>query len=89
MTDFDLVAAQRLCDEETPSSESATDWAYKMAELLPDALDEIHRLRDDAKRVRAEALREAAADLYSDDGPGNLLSTATWLRARADAEEGK
>ena len=33
------------------------------------------------------ALREAAADLYSDDGPGNLLSTATWLRARALTEE--
>lgn len=35
-------------------------------------------------RVRTEALREAADALYGDDGPGHPLSTATWLRARAD-----
>lgn len=34
--------------------------------------------------VKAEALREAADDLYSDNGPGNPLSTATWLRERAE-----
>jgi hypothetical protein len=35
--------------------------------------------------VQAMALREAAADLYGDNGPDHPLSTATWLRARADA----
>ncbi|MGH3382346.1 MAG: hypothetical protein ACRDP6_47220 [Actinoallomurus sp.] len=34
--------------------------------------------------VKAEALREAADNLYTDDGPDNYLSTATWLRRRAD-----
>lgn len=35
--------------------------------------------------VQAGALRAAAADLYGDNGPDHPLSTATWLRERADA----
>jgi hypothetical protein len=38
-----------------------------------------------AKRVRAEALREAADDLPFLSIPAQVA----WLRARADAEEGK
>lgn len=34
--------------------------------------------------VKAEALREAADRLYSDDGPDNPLSVADWLRKWAD-----
>jgi hypothetical protein len=45
--------------------------------------------RDDvtafAKRVRAEVLRQAADEWESPDGVGGPI--ATWLRARADAEE--
>ena len=40
-----------------------------------------------ASDVKAEALREAADLLYTDDGPDRLLSTATWLRERADMLE--
>jgi hypothetical protein len=36
---------------------------------------------------QAKALRQAADDLYGDDGPGNPLSVATWLRERADRIE--
>lgn len=39
----------------------------------------------EAADVKAEALREAADLLYTDDGPGNMLSTADWLRSRADS----
>lgn len=37
------------------------------------------------REVQAQALEAAAAVLYSDDGPGNPLSAATWLRERAAA----
>lgn len=35
--------------------------------------------------ISATALREAADDLYTDAGPSHPLSTADWLRSRADA----
>lgn len=44
------------------------------------------KVRTEAE-IKAEALREAAEDLYSDKGPGNMFSTATWLRERADRIE--
>jgi hypothetical protein len=39
--------------------------------------------------VRAEALREAADDLEAAGGDYYSAQTEAWLRARADAEEGK
>lgn len=44
------------------------------------------RIRPEAE-IKAEALREAADDLHGDHGPEHPLSTATWLRERADALE--
>lgn len=44
------------------------------------------QIRDSAA-VKAEALREAADALYGNDGPDHPLSTATWLRERADRIE--
>ena len=47
------------------------------------------------RRVRAEALREAADHLEREaakeawDQQGGLIGAAIWLRARADAEEGQ
>jgi len=41
-----------------------------------------------AKRVRAQALRQAADTLDANDGPVSRMLVAAWLRARADAEEG-
>jgi hypothetical protein len=41
-------------------------------------------------QIKAETLRELADLWYSDAGPwADPLSTATWLRARADKIEGK
>jgi hypothetical protein len=37
--------------------------------------------------AKAEALREAADDFYSDSCPDHRLSTATWLRERANRIE--
>lgn len=54
-----------------------------MAQATPLSISVNVRVRPEAE-VKAEALREAADALYSDDGPGHPLSTATWLRARAD-----
>lgn len=48
---------------------------------------EVRRLRSEAVQAQAQALRAAADELYGDDGPGHPLSTATWLRERADRLE--
>ena len=40
-------------------------------------------LAQERAEAGAQALEQAADDLYSDDGPGNPLSTTTWLRERA------
>lgn len=39
------------------------------------------------REVAARALNDAADALYTDEGPGHPLSTATWLRARASSDE--
>jgi hypothetical protein len=41
-------------------------------------------LAEAERRGAEKALRDAADDLYSDDGPRHPLSAATWLRDRAD-----
>ena len=45
------------------------------------------RIRMEAE-IKAEALREAADLLYTDEGPKHPLSTASWLNERADKIDG-
>lgn len=44
-------------------------------------------LAEARRKGAVEALRAAAESYYGDEGPGNPLSTATWLRERADQIE--
>ncbi len=89
-TDEDVTAYQDLClagvdphNMVSHGQEGVAGWIERCS------ICGLFDLTEHDKRVRAEALREAADDLARSAATDAEERITLWLRARADAEEGK
>jgi hypothetical protein len=82
-----LTQARQDLEEERQKSAYYVRLAAKQRRALEALRDVDQMYACKESEAKAEALREAADDYYSDIGPDHRLSTATWLRERADRIE--
>jgi len=94
-TDEDVERARRVCAKYAPSAESDTRLMAEdiLAAVLPEYAKRVRAEWDneifDYPSMRAKVLREAADDLDAGLPTQWKARAGDWLRARANAEEGK